>query len=757
MLDRTVIQANGAVNNDVGRACVPAFNAQIKLPRIELPRFSGAYEEWHSFYDMFGSLIHSNRDLNDTQKLHYLKSPLKGEAAEVVSSLEMTGDNYKDAWDRLSERYENKRLTVQNHIRAIFDLPVVKREDSVVIRQILDGVLKHTRALRSLDRPIDHWGDLLVHIVTSKLDMKSIKEWENSIESTRVPTFEELIEFLKKRCQTLEAVSKVGRSNRANANSLQDNVQRSKGCNVAATKFKCSYCQGDHSVYSCTDFKSLSVDERVKYIKSKGWCLNCLKGKHMARDCSLDGCKTCSKRHNSLLHPESPKGESSSESSLGKAKVVADKEQGNSAACGHACSTESYRSSQILLSTVLIKVKHSDGHFIQIKALLDSGAESSFITESLAQRLKLRRKAAHIEITGINQQVSRALEKTEVDVKSRFGSHEFKVQCIILSNLTRRVPHVKSDKRQFNIPGNIRLADPRFNVPSEIDLVIGTEWFWELMCVGQINLGPGRPILQKTVLGWLIVGTVTTGNLGRKRYASCNLSSVRELDEALRQFWKIDDIPVRGESTIDELACEEFFENTYERNAKGRFVVKLPVKEDVMKQMGESKDIARRRFLSLERRLDKDHDLKKEYVQFMQDCERLGHMKQIDEPRNVKFRIFLPHQAVVRKDRTSTKTRVVFDASSKDSKGVSLNDALRKGPTLQSDLFTIILRFRCHRYILTADVVKMYRQILVHEEHTPLQTIYWRENSTETMRLYELVTLTYGTKPASYIAVKCLQ
>ncbi|XP_011859396.1 PREDICTED: uncharacterized protein LOC105556895 [Vollenhovia emeryi] len=580
MLDRTVIQANGAVNNDLGRACVPAFNAQIKLPRIELPRFSGAYEEWHSFYDMFGSLIHSNRDLNDTQKLHYLKSFLKREAAEVVSSLEMTGDNYQDAWDRLRERYDNKRFTVQNHIRAIFDLPVVKREDSVVIRQILDGVLKHTRALRSLDRPIEHWGDLLVHIVTSNLDMKSIKEWENSIESTRVPTFEELIEFLKKGARRWRR------------------FQRSKGCNVAATKFKCSYCQGDHSVYSCKDFKGLSVDERVKYIKSKGWCLNCLKGKHMARDCSLDGCKTCSKRHNSLLHPESPKGESSSESSLGKAKVVADKEQGNSAACGHACSTGSYRSSQMLLSTVLIKVKHSDGHFIQIKALLDSGAESSFITESLAQRLKLRRKAAHIEITGINQQVSRALENTEVGrsaIQRSFGNR--------FSDRNRMV----------------------------------------LMCVGQINLGPGRPILQKTVLGWLIVGTVTTGNLGRKRYASCNLSSVRELDEALRQFWKIDDIPVRGESTIDELACEEFFENTYERNAKGRFVVKLPVKEDVMKQMGESKDIARRRFLSLERRLDKDHDLKKEYVQFMQDYERLGHMKQIDEPRNVRFRIFLPH------------------------------------------------------------------------------------------------------------------
>jgi len=88
---------------------------------------------------------------------------------------------------------------------------------------------------------------------------------------------------------------------------------------------------------------------------------------------------------------------------------------------------------------------------------------------------------------------------------------------------------------------------------------------------------------------------------------------------------------------------------------------------------------------------------------------------------------------------------------------LSLNDALYKGPTLQSDLFTLILRFRCHRYVICADIKKVYRQIIVHENHTPLLTILWRDKPSEPVQRFELLTVTYGTKPASFLAVKCLQ
>lgn len=97
---------------------MPPHNGHIRLPRIELPTFEDVYENWHTFYDMFNSLIHSNRDLSNTQKFHYLRS-LKSDAAEVVSSLKISGDNYADAWVRLKERYDNKRLIIQNHIKYL--------------------------------------------------------------------------------------------------------------------------------------------------------------------------------------------------------------------------------------------------------------------------------------------------------------------------------------------------------------------------------------------------------------------------------------------------------------------------------------------------------------------------------------------------------------------------------------------------------------------------------------------------------------
>lgn len=112
---------------------------------------------------------------------------------------------------------------------------------------------------------------------------------------------------------------------------------------------------------------------------------------------------------------------------------------------------------------------------------------------------------------------------------------------------------------------------------------------------------------------------------------------------------------------------------------------------------------------------------------------------------------------MLKESSATTKTRVVFDASSKDSKEKTLNDALYKGPVLQSDLFSIIIRFRCFRYVLCANIKKMYRQILVHESQTSLQTILWREDSNNEVEAFELVTLTYGTKPASFLAVRCLQ
>lgn len=99
---------------------------------------------------------------------------------------------------------------------------------------------------------------------------------------------------------------------------------------------------------------------------------------------------------------------------------------------------------------------------------------------------------------------------------------------------------------------------------------------------------------------------------------------------------------------------------------------------------------------------------------------------------------YLPHYAI--RNESSAKFRVVFDASCKTDTGISLNDVLLKGPVIQDELLFIIARFRTHNYVLTADIAKMYRQILITDKHRDYQRILWRSDSNSPVQIYRLNT-----------------
>ncbi|XP_055527818.1 uncharacterized protein LOC129720381 [Wyeomyia smithii] len=102
---------------------------------------------------------------------------------------------------------------------------------------------------------------------------------------------------------------------------------------------------------------------------------------------------------------------------------------------------------------------------------------------------------------------------------------------------------------------------------------------------------------------------------------------------------------------------------------------------------------------------------------------------------------FLPHHAVYKESSSTTKIRVVFDASAKTTSGISLNDALEVGPTVQNDLITILLRFCCYPVVLTADI--KYQRIL------------WL-NANNDVGTFELTTVTYGCASSPHLATRTL-
>nr|XP_022914664.1 uncharacterized protein LOC111425114 [Onthophagus taurus] len=337
-------------------------------------------------------------------------------------------------------------------------------------------------------------------------------------------------------------------------------------------------------------------------------------------------------------------------------------------------------------------------------------------------------------------------------------------EYVLLPTALLWLPQQKIDKERLQIPEKLQLADPDFHKPNSVDILLGASVFFELLSIGQIKLnGNEGPILQKTKLGWIIAGNIPFS----LNCNSCFLITRKTINEntallkSLERCWEIEESPKVNHLSPEDLEVETHFRNTYQRGTDGRFQVSLPLKDNPQ-ILGESYDIAKRRLISLENKFAKNSELKEEYTKFMSDYESLGHMSEVGADELGKSDTsnevvnYVPHHCVLKMSSTTTKLRVVFDASAKTSSGFSLNDLLRVGPVVQDDLISIILRFRLYNYVLTGDIAKMYRQVNIHPEQRNLQRILWRDNSNNTIKHFTLNTVTYGTATASYLSTRCL-
>ncbi|GFT02234.1 DUF1758 domain-containing protein [Trichonephila clavipes] len=274
------------------------------------------------------------------------------------------------------------------------------------------------------------------------------------------------------------------------------------------------------------------------------------------------------------------------------------------------------------------------------------------------------------------------------------------------------------------------------------------------MLKGQsLSFGDNKPFAVRSDLGWIVAGNVPSEEM----FSSIAVNSIQVVtDELVSNFWKLDSVPEANLLTSEERACEDHFLDTHVRNEDGRYVVRLPFHSSPSK-LGDSRESAIRRFKSLEHSLIKKPAIYSQYRDFMQEYLTLGHMELVPKNDYAKREAYyLPHHAVLR-DSSTTKLRVVFDASAKSTSGYSLNDILMVGPRVQRDVYPILLSFRTFQIAVCADLEKMFRQIRISSEDTNWQRILWRDNpKEETVKEYRLTTVTYGTSCAPYLSTRTL-
>lgn len=411
-------------------------------------------------------------------------------------------------------------------------------------------------------------------------------------------------------------------------------------------------------------------------------CRWALRDNHYSKDCKAGGCKKCNGRHNTLLHF----GETDKQSEIDdRSTLNATKSEGNdnSSAREATVATHTFQITQglyILLATARVCIFGINGKSYQCRALLDNGSQSNFITKELTEKLDITKTSIRLPVGGVDQSITNVSHKTKASIKSLYNNYNAKLTFMIVDNITQELPNKFYNISAFNIPDGLSLADPRFNYPEPIDLLLGAGVFWELLCAGQIQLGEHKPFLQKTKLGWIVSGPIM---LERKKSENlCHLNTVQEIYDNLERFWELEECLPTPRFTREESECENLFVKTVERDEQGRFTVQLPLRSNVDK-LGDSLEMATRRLYALEKRLAKDPNLKKQYVKFLNEYQELGHMTEVQPSIEDSHSFYyLPHHSVTKESSSTTKTRVVFYASAKTSSDLSLNDVLMIGPII---------------------------------------------------------------------------
>ncbi|XP_052901612.1 uncharacterized protein LOC128309295, partial [Anopheles moucheti] len=726
----------------------------LRLPKIELPTFDGDSTKWLTFRDRFVAMIDSSVDIPSIMKLQYLLSSLKGDAGLLFEHTTLTADNYAVTWNSLLKRYDNPRMLTREYYRKIHYLPAVQSENVDELAQLVDEFTRHVNGLRKLNEPIETWDTPLTNMLFLKLDSSTILAWEKFSAHHEKDKYKQLIDFLQDRVRILRSTRTYAQETELHSRKVECIQQSRKmtgseqkmrlkaGVNAATARrpqpnpatvpsSSCPLgCAEMHNLRTCPEFAKKELHQRRQIIVSERLCWNCLNRGHQVKSCSSSHrCNTCNARHHSMLHDHlHPKAILS---------VHADVDA-------------------VCLETVVLNLVDDHGFRYEARALLDSGSMCNLISDSLARRMLSTQSKVNVTVSGIGQASQQIKGCIVATVESKSQQFSSQLEFLVLKNPVMDIPTEPIDVTAWKFPTD-NLADEAFNIPAKIDVVIGSEAYWEMHTGRKLSLGKGKPWLVETPFGWAVAGNTSLVSTSIQR--SCHTTTIQAtLDGMLQRFWETESIMEGPAMSVEENMCEKHYVATTHRNAQGRYVVSLPQNLSSSRVLGLSRAIADRRLLGVERRLKSNPEMDIEYKRFMREYEELGHMRKLTEPVDDSItHCYIPHHAVLKESSTSTKVRVVFDASCKTTSGYSLNDTLLVGPIVQEDLLSIILRFRSHAIAIVADVEKMYRQILHSDQDRNLLRIRYRESQVDPIATYELTTVTYGTASAPFLATRTLQ
>ncbi|CAL8110392.1 unnamed protein product [Orchesella dallaii] len=426
---------------------------QVKLPNLDLPTFDGKHESWILFKEYFTAAIVTNSVLSDSERLEYLYTAVNGATERLLKSFPICDSNFDDAWALLCKRYDNNRELVLTILKFFLSQLTLHSETLPSLRKLVDVSLQWQQYIAVLKRPVDLWDDMLVCTIVDKLDDNTKREWAKCHTGSDMPTFAKLVDFL-------ELYISASRS------SLHSGGDVTRASHHSSSKSKCPCCDRAHTLYSCSSFRALSPLERVSVVKSKHLCYNCLSPNHGVSSCkSISVCRVCHKPHNTLLHFESTGGGHSNASPAASntfgiqypppVSTEADNPQSSTDQSSFLSSSSINVANHyskvngILPPTAEVEAQDSSGYFSPCRVSLDTGLESSFITDKCETRLGRKKKEYDMKITSYSfSSVERAASTISCNVRLRVNNFVLKMNASVLPKVTGYLPSLSTGGAQ---------------------------------------------------------------------------------------------------------------------------------------------------------------------------------------------------------------------------------------------------------------------------------------------------------------------
>lgn len=735
--------------------------SQRSAPEMRVPEFYGSHEKWADFWEVFNSVIHSNRSIKSTIKFAHLKGSVKGEPARLIQGFELTEKNYLEAVKILKERYEDKDKNKRLLTFQLMDLKT-PRHDLNEIRQFRDDLVTLQRSLKAyVDIDGAEW--LIKEMLLRKIPHET-RDFLYQLYKTPYMSSEQIVKGLGDLINLMESETnkKAKEANLIIAQSNAEKTQLPYKANANKPKavwqahtntntYRCDFCQEKHDSTKCPTFHSPKL--RWNRLLELKVCTRCGLGDHFSRMCKRKvQCKSCWGAHLTRLccanREPVPAGGQHTKGATSLDSVANVK-------------TASMGKGGVALPTAIVKITKGENH-LTVRGGFDSFSQCSFIHLDVLKRLNIPLDPKEEMLVSPFGKGWQTVKGQTVKLNVGLGGRRFTLKFFATDQVDMCLssPGLKATIDDLKSKG-CRLADPSATDSlTDVQIIIGADYFGKL--VGRVKLVQGVNVFSSPG-GYLIFGKLPCGNPDPDEGSLMKSVQVKKVamlphflgesntkDPPVHKLWELDSIGIQPEKfdRTEEKVLKEFA-NTIQYDDH-KYSVRLPFKYEPC-ELPTNFKMALSQLKSLLKRLEQDVEKRSHYHRIIKDYESMDFIEQVKDRRIIGH--YLPHHPVL-KDSTTTPIRIVFNASATCENNLSLNDVLETGPSLTEKLVDSLVNFRQGRYAVCADISKAFLRVGLQPSERDFVRFLWvedPESDDPKMITYRFKAVPFGTTSSPFL------